>query len=179
MRSRIGLLMTATTVVWTAQGCLPGGWPAPPFDATGTYEGTWQGSTDENTPADYQQQVVACPLTVTLTQDLSAPYPGDHVVTGTVVVNYSCVELPEWMTEIPDSVVQVTGLLADDGKLTLLSAACGTGACLGLGLTGDAVDEDGDGAMDAYSGEWGLAIMLAGIEAFGVDGTFEVAVAGE
>jgi len=173
MRSLIRIVMLAAMACVMGQGCLPD-WPAPVVDTTGIYEGTWQGSTNENTPVEDQQEVLACPLTITLTQDLTAAYPGDHVVTGTVVVNYSCMQLPEGLS-LPESVVEVTGLLGDDGVLTLLSGGCGTGACLGLGLSGQVVDEDGDGAMDGYSGEWGLAILLAGIEAFGVDGTFQVA----
>ncbi|NLE59757.1 MAG: hypothetical protein GX616_15475 [Planctomycetes bacterium] len=179
MRNWIGLLALAVLVCVMGPACPPGGWPEPPCDTTGTYVGTWEGSTDEDTPAEDQQEVVACPLTITLTQDLSAAYPGDHGVTGTVVVNYSCIELPAGILEIPDSVVEVSGLLGDDGKLTLLSGGCGTGACLGLILTGNAVDADDDGMMDSYSGDWGLAIMLAGIQAFGIDGTFQVVPASE
>jgi hypothetical protein len=113
-------------------------------------------------------------LTITLQQDLDANYPGDHAVTGTAKIDYSCVELPKWVTDaLPASTVNVTGLLADDGKLTLLSGGCGTGICLVLALSGEGADTDADGRMDAYSGGWSFTILLAGFQPFGITGTFD------
>ena len=147
-------------------------WPPPPFDTTGTYEGTWEGSTAD---AEKAQVIEACALTMTLQQDVTASYPTDHGVSGSVVVDYSCLDLPEWVGEIPPNTVNVSGILADDGKLTLLSGGCGTGLCVVLALAGEGEDSDSDGAMDAYSGAWSYTILLAGVQPFGVAGTFEVA----
>lgn len=147
-------------------------WPKPPFDTTGLYKGTWSGQTTE--PAPKQQAVEDCPLTIHLQQNVNAAYPGDHGVKGTVEIDYSCVEWPDWVTQTPPaSTVQVGGLLADDGTLTLLSGACGTGICLVLALSGQGADTDGDGLMDTYSGAWSFTILLAGVQPFGVTGTFE------
>jgi hypothetical protein len=148
--------------------------PPAPFDTTGTYFGTWSGRSDEADVAE-QQTVLACPLTITLTQDTSLPYPQDHAVKGTVDVDYSCLELPEWVDEIPPGQAQVSGLLADDGTLTLVSGGCGPGLCLVLALSGPAVDSDSDRAMDEYSGSWSFTILLAGVRPFGVNGEFQVA----
>lgn len=144
--------------------------PDPLLDTTGTYEGTWWGST-----TDGAQQVQQSPLRITLTQDTSQPYPKDHAVTGTVNIDFSGLNLPEWASQPAPSVVNVSGLLGDDGKLTLLSGGCTTALCLVLSLSGPAEDTDGDGLMDAYSGDWAFAILLAGVQPFGVTGGFNVA----
>ena len=98
-------------------------------------------------------------------------------VKGTAEIDYSCIQLPEWANEIPASTVQVGGLLGDDGKLVLLSGGCTTALCVVLSLDGQGTDDDGDGLMDTYAGAWGYTILLAGVQPFGVTGTFEVAVA--
>jgi hypothetical protein len=164
-------------VLLTITGCPPpGGWPLPPFGTTGVYEGTWQGRTTDQDPAK-QVDILACPLTIDLTQDTTLPYPQDHGVAGTVTIDYSCLEsvLPLWVEETPPPTeVNVTGLLADDGKLALVSGGCGPGVCLILTLGGEGLDSDEDGAMDHYAGAWSFIILLAGVEPFGVSGTFEV-----
>lgn len=145
--------------------------PLPPFDATGTYTGEWWGTSEDQT-----QEIVACPLTMTLEQDLALPYPGDHGVRGTVTVDYSCIELPEWVGEIPAAEVQVSGLLADNLDLALASGGCGTGLCVVLVLAGQAADTNDDGFMDTYAGDWSYTILLAGVQPFGVSGGFSVAL---
>ena len=144
-------------------------WPPPPFDTTGTYAGEWWGATEDQT-----QEIASCPLTMTLTQVLTRPYPADHVVEGTVVVNYLCLDLPQWVAEIPPATVQVTGLLADDGTFTLISGTCGTGLCVALTLTGEGEDTDDDGLMDTYAGDWAYNILLPGVPPFGINGGFAV-----
>ncbi len=154
----------------------PGGWPKPPFDATGDYEGTWQGQTDPTAEDAESHEILACPLTMSLKQELTAPYPGDHRVTGTVVVDYSCLNdlLPDSIQELPDSTVDVSGLLGDDGKIVLLSGGCGVGACAVMTLAGSGEDANDDGIMDSFSGNWSFIILIAGVQPFGVSGTFTV-----
>jgi hypothetical protein len=146
--------------------------PDPPFDTTGDYEGTWTGNS-----MDAEQNVNGCPLTLMLTQNVNADYPGSHAVSGMATIDFSCIELPEWVDEPVPSVVQVNGILGDDGKLGLLTGGCGTGLCVVLGLNGTAEDMDQDGLMDAYAGQWSYQILLAGVEPFGFNGTFDVAIA--
>ena len=172
-RTRCILLVGCVALLCIGQEQCNIEWPEPPFDTTGTYIGTWSGQTNE--PEKAQQTVAACPLTMTLVQDLTADYPADHGVSGTVEIDFSCIELPEWAEPIPPNTVNVTGLLQDDGKLTLLSGGCTTALCLVLALDGQGVDVDGDGAMDVYEGDWSFTILLAGVQPFGVAGTFEVA----
>ena len=171
MKFRIaGGLCLVAVVALLAVGC-PEMFPKPPFDTTGTYAGIWSG-----TSTDQAQQVTGCPLTLTLTQDVNANYPGDHGVSGTAVIDYSCIELPEWADEPLPTEVKVGGLLEDNGKLTLLTGGCGTAVCVVLSLAGQGEDTGGDGFMDDYSGTWAFTILLAGVEPFGVNGSFDVTV---
>jgi len=172
MRRKLQLCVVTTVLAFLTlgQSQCPNEPPPPPFDATGTYAGEWWGNTENE-----DQEIVACPLTITLQQDVTANYPADHGVQGTVVVNYSCIELPDWVDEIPDSEINVTGLLENHGKLSLFSGGCGTGICAGVVLSGFGEDTDGDGMMDAYSGDWSFTILLAGVNPFGVTGGFDLA----
>jgi hypothetical protein len=146
--------------------------PDPPFDTTGEYAGTWSGNSSDNT-----QNVLECPLELMLTQNVEADYPGSHAVSGMATIDFSCIELPEWVNEPVPSVVNVNGILGDDGKMGLLTGGCGTGLCVVLGLDGQAEDMDDDGFMDTYAGTWSYQILLAGVEPFGFTGTFDLALA--
>ena len=164
-------LMGILFVVLT--GCPPeGGFPVPPFDTSGAYSGSWSGAS-----SDQAQTVSECPLELALTQNLSLGFPGDHGVQGVATVDYTCIELPEWAQGEPQpSTVEVGGVLEDNGRLTLLSGACGTGFCIVLNLAGQGEDTDGDGLMDTYAGDWSYQILLAGVEPFGFEGTFTLDV---
>jgi hypothetical protein len=164
-----GGLCLAAGLAALAAGC-PEDFPKPPFDTSGTYVGIWNGST-----TDQMQQVAGCPLTLTLTQDVTANYPGDHVVSGIAEIDYSCIDLPDWADEPLPTIVNVGGILEDHGKLTLLTGGCDTAICVVLSLSGFGEDVDEDGHMDDYSGTWSFTILLAGVEPFGVNGTFDAA----
>ena len=86
MHKRIAAFVCLAAVVALLAGCPPP--PPSPFDTTGAYAGTWQGRSNEAEVAE-QQEVVACPLTMTLTQDVSLAWPQDHGVTGTVILGPS------------------------------------------------------------------------------------------
>jgi len=173
MRNRLShtALFLAATVLLA--GCPPPeGWPKPPSDGTGQYAGLWAGRSNEE--AERQQVIEECPLTINLVQDLTRPYPGDHAVSGTVTVDYSCITLPEWVNEVPPQTVNVSGLLGDDGKLTLVSGGCAPGICVVLTLAGQGESIERGALMDHYAGSWAYLILLAGVQPFGVTGTFDV-----
>jgi hypothetical protein len=148
-------------------GC-PGQFPQPPFDASGTFVGTWTGSPSGSA----KQAVVDCPLTLTLTQNLAAPWPQSFGVSGTALVDYDCFDLPDFIPTPAASAVPISGIVDGEGNLTLLSGACGTGACVVLSLTGVGIDADDDGFMETYDGAWAYTILIAGVEAFGFTGTY-------
>lgn len=179
MKRSVLVVAVAGLVVLGLQGCPPpGGWPEPPFDTTGTYEGTWSGRSSEPVPED-QQVIEACPLTLELTQDLTRVYPNDHAVNGVATIDPECITLPDWAQAIgitvPDE-VNVTGVLTDDGKLTVTSGTCGVGLCLILTLAGDGADADEDGFMDTYAGALSYILLLPEEEPLGISGTFEVEI---
>lgn len=162
-------MVLAAVLLATLSGC-PGTFPPPPYDTTGMYAGTWRGKSNEDDP----QRVKDCPLEIALTQNIEAAFPEDHLVKGTVTIDYSCIELPEWVETPPPSVVEVGGILQDNGTLTLISGGCTTALCVVLTMTGVGVDEDSDGHLDAYAGSWAYTILLAGVEPFGFTGKFAV-----
>ncbi len=170
--AKLGFCVVVAALTLGQAQCPQG--PPPPFDATGLYIGTWSGQTTA-TEKQSEQIVTACPLTMTLVQNVNAPYPANHGVSGTVEIDYSCLTLPEWVQQTPPpSIANVSGLLTDEGTLTLFSGGCGPGVCVVLTLAGEGTVADADGMMDAYSGAWSFIILLAGVQPFGVSGTFEV-----
>ena len=164
------LLLTAVVCAAALAGCPP----PPPFSAAGSYEGTWSGTETDTAPAKQAQQVSECPLSLTLTQNTSQNGLGAYAVQGTATIDYSCIELPEWIDTPPSSTVQISGVMNENGGLALASGGCGTGLCVVLVLNGQGEDTDNDGVMDSYSGDWGYAILVAGFAPFGFNGTFEV-----
>lgn len=165
-------LVLACCLLVLASGCPPNQ-PKPPFNATGRYTGVWSGTSNETEP----QHVENCPLTLKLRHDPAANWPADHTVTGKAIIDYSCINLPDWVEQPAPSRIQVSGLIDNDGRLTLVSGGCTTALCVVLTLTGQCTDNDGDGYADTYSGTWAFRILLAGVEPFGLDGVFDVAVA--
>lgn len=153
----------------------------PPFDTTGDYVGTWSGVAYD-VPAEgegegegeivVKQDITECPLELTLVHDVNAITPGNYFVRGTATIDYDCIDLPERFVTPPPSLVQVSGLLQQDGSLTLASGGCGTGYCVLLTLDGAGVDSNGDGYMDAYDGDWAWTLLLAGVAPFGTSGTY-------
>jgi len=178
MRFGIFSAGTVCAAALALSGCPPvGGTPVPRFDASGVYEGTWNGTTASGTKAEEAQEVLACPLEFTLTQNVSAPWPQSFGVSGSAVIDYSCLTLPEWVETPPPGVVQLSGVMDDQGKVGLLTGGCGTGMCVVLGMDGPGVDADDDGQMDSFSGEWQFSLLLAGYTPFTIRGSFEAAAA--
>lgn len=137
-----------------------------PYDATGTYTGQWS-FVDNAT-----QDIINCPLTMTLTQ-----FPSDNAtVRGTVHVDYECLtEVSAWPEAIPapePADVAVVGGIDPMGKLTLASGGCGPGACVILALSGPGISENE--VMVSYSGDWGFAISFAFLGTLGGAGDFQV-----
>jgi len=148
-----------------------------PMDATGDYSGTWSFDiTDDNgTVTD----TVDCSLSMNLEQDILEPPPVNLNVTGILNVDFSCFEeipdWPDWATIPEPDQIQVTGTMDNNGKLTLISAGCTTGACVILILEGMAESDAGDPPMmERYSGQWGLGIGIAFLPAALLGGRFEV-----
>jgi hypothetical protein len=158
----------------------------PPFDTTGDYAGTWsgitydvpdetegevEGETEGEAPV-VKQTIEGCPLELALVHDVDAITPGNYFVRGTATIDYTCIALPDRFVAPPPSTVTVSGLLQQDGTLTLASGGCGTGYCVVLTLDGAGADSDSDGFMDQYDGDWTWLLLLAGVAPFGSTGTY-------
>ena len=142
-----------------------------PMDATGEYTGTWKGLGEDDPE---------CPLSMTLTQDVNAEPPENLAVEGTVYVDYSCIDFPDWFPTPETAEIMVAGLMdPNTGKIALGSGGCGPGACAILALDGQGESEESGGEystpyMTSYSGTWTYLLGIAFFEAMGAQGTFQV-----
>lgn len=172
MMSKLLMSVVCVGMMVGLAGCPNTQFPPPPFDASGTYVGTWSGDVVSNEPATKQVEVTNCPLTLDLTQNLDGAFPTNFGVNGMATIDFSCIELPDRFPETPPSMVQVGGIMSDAGKLVLASGGCGTGVCALLTLDGQGEDTDNDGSMDMYDGTWQFTIALAGVLPYQITGTF-------
>lgn len=140
----------------TLCGC-PVGYIIPPFDATGTYAGTWEAALEGAT------ETVRCSCTLVLEQDLAADFPKDHVLRGTITLNMTC---PSALRELgrlgfPGIVhIETTGVQFPDGRLYFASGDCVELDCQGIVLSATGADADKDGYMDAIDGDWQFGALL-------------------
>ncbi|MBI2422614.1 MAG: hypothetical protein HYV27_07275 [Candidatus Hydrogenedentes bacterium] len=145
--------------------------PSAPFGTTGSYTGTWEGQ-DSGTGED-----LVCELDLSLEQDTSLPFPQNFGVTGMALVDLSCTQLGAILEAYDQPVVQevmVTGVLGGNGEMLLANGACPPGFCVVLAFGGQGEDNDGDGLMDSYSGEWNFTVLPPGMEAHIFTGTFSL-----
>ena len=166
------LIATALITMGQSSSCTA------PMDATGNYSGTWSFDIKEG---ETIIDTVECPISMTLSQDVTLDPLDNLKVTGTVYVDFSCLEevpdWPEWIP-IPDPTdVNVTGTMDKDAKIILGTGGCGPGTCIILALDGQGESDNQNDEeiphMTRYSGKWGLAIGIAFWGGGGVDGIFE------
>lgn len=168
---RILLILSACFVALALSGCPLPQAPAPPFDTTGSYMGTWEAE-DGVTKA-----TIVCDLDLDLVQDTTLPFPQNYGVSGTALVDLSCTQLGAILEIYEQPVVQevpVNGVLGGDGKLLLVNGNCPPGFCVVLAFGGQGEDTDDDGAMDFYSGDWNFTVLPPGVETAIFEGTFSV-----
>lgn len=129
-----------------------------PFNTTGTYTGTW------NTGLDI---VDACPITLTLNQDLSASFLERNRVSGTVTLDLSCLGVAELLVDalVDLPPLEVSGALLPNGTLELRSPdileGCPEGGCVRIALLGNGVDDDQDGGMDLFEGSYVATVHVS------------------
>ncbi len=135
----------------------------PPFDATGEYEGQWWSGQGEH-----------CPVSGIITMDPSPAFPPVWGPAATFHVDFSCIELPPEFPPITPVDFPTVGVLDEQGNMIFTALGCGPGFCINWDSAGVGVDLDDDGIMDEYSGEWIFAILIAGLQPFGVGGEFSI-----
>jgi len=165
MFKRISVLGVAVAAAAVFSGCPE--WTQPPFDATGTYKGTFA------LGAGNTQIAQDCGITVTLVHNINAGAIENAKVSGTVKMNVSCVAGNT--NGIFDGVlgqlfstgaINVSGAILPDGTLELntdgLLNDCPTNTCERLVLLGKGTDTNNDGKMDTYDGTFGGLVQISG-----------------
>ena len=145
--------------------------PAPPFDATGSYEGAWRGFVSGS-----NDDVNTCAVRLTLTHDLEATSPEEYRVDGEVRFNFTCPDLLDELTDIglPTTIqVDLTGFMTPMGQLLAGSISASGEATHLVGIDATGVDVDEDGQMDGLSGSFTLAMDVPDFDRISVVGTFE------
>ena len=175
--ARVVLILAAAPLVAAMVAGCPQ--PTPPFDATGTYTGTWSGTIDSKGLLT----VTDCPLELNLEHDPDLPF-FNFTVIGTTTINWSCLLPPELLEflalEPQDISLPMLAELQEDGSLTL-DIEIDTGGVLDLPLRNFAfqldalgTDIDGDGFMDRLEGALSLSATYEdnGTQTVTANGTF-------
>ncbi len=138
-------------------GC-PVGYVIPPFDSSGTYEGSWEavleGSTDE----------IRCTCALDLEQDLILAFPEDHVIRGVITLNMTCPDASRELGRLgfPGIVhLEIEGVQLPDGRLYFAAGDCAELVCEGIVLSAVGADTDDDGRMDTVEGAWAFGAVFA------------------
>lgn len=126
------------------------------INVSGNYTGTWR----TDTGADDETE--ACPISLELLHFPNASNLADATeVTGYVNLDFTCFPVLSDLLlfqEIAVGEVEVVGYALAGGTFLLRSVdilgGCNGDLCINLVMTGQALDEDGDGMVDALSGEW-------------------------
>ena len=154
-----------------------------PFDATGDYVGTWDGTATLTSTAGTTPIAVADgPITVGLLHEPDLPLINMEVV-GFVEVDWdyllgplaSFIDLSGFDVPIP-----ILGSMQEDGSMSLSLSGCpeGLGVCGSVTLDGTGVDTDADGEMDEFSGTFSLQLTVGELTVE-LQGTLDVASAPE
>lgn len=139
----------------------------PPYDATGTYEGTF------TLGAGATQIAQNCAITLKLEQNIDAGPVRNAKVAGTVELSLACVggDVPPVLDGVLGTLlgvepIEVSGAMLPDGTLELntdgLLNECPTNDCERLVLLGSTLDTDKDGKMDTYTGTIGGLVQVSG-----------------
>lgn len=137
-------------------GC-PINYALSPFDATGSYVGTWEMESPD------PERPYLCSAELVLDQDLALPFPANHEVLGTLTFNFTC---PRVLAAFADRgipailTLELTGGILPNGQVLFASGACEEIECQGIFLTILGEDTDKDGFMDHLDGDWAFGALL-------------------
>lgn len=183
MLKRFSLLVVAGLTSAVLAGCPK---LSPPFDTTGSYEGTFS--------LGVQGTILVqdCEISLDLEQDFEALPFENSKVSGTVTLNLGCTvptangkaTLEDLLNSLLGDLlssgpVEVTGVLGPNGTLTLstpdLLTECPDADCEKLLLIGTGADTDDDGKMDTFKGLFGGLVDISGAS-LPLGGEFDTAV---
>lgn len=142
-----------------------------PFDATGVYEGRWNGSI-EGTAA----QGIGCTVEFDLTQNVHTSLWANFPVEGTMRMNFTCPAVFDTAADagVPAVVVaDVIGAVTLEKDLYLETRNATEDSAVVLTINGEGVDFDEDGVMDGLAGDFTLRVRVAGSQVVTIAGTLE------
>ena len=142
---------------------------APPFDATGTYEGTWVGTVSG------LEREYTCAVKLDLDHEVGSGLNAGYTITGTLRLNFTCTAtihdlVPLGFPAFLD--FNVTGFLNGSGEVIFLSAECNDLDCDSVVLTATG-DDDGSAFAQHFEGSFASQVTVEGA-ARTLSGTFEV-----
>jgi hypothetical protein len=149
---------------------------APPFNATGSYAGTWR--TQDLTDT----QVTGCPISFTLRHIITDNVLESTELTGTVALDFSCFELAQSLIDfgvLDIGTLELEGYVLPGGTIELHTKdliSCSGNECFRFVALGIGADSDGDGKLDAFEGDWDALALLSGVAPVPLNGSFAVAV---
>jgi hypothetical protein len=145
--------------------------PTPPHSVQGLYTGRWEAMIPLLGSAP-----VGCEIRLNLKhQALTSFFPVNHMVTGEVVFEFTCLEVGvlAQLLGVPDTVSYdvVTGSIDEMGKLTLTCVDNVSGFTSGALLRAETVDGNADGRAETMSGSWYFTLPTGAIPIL-VEGEF-------
>jgi hypothetical protein len=130
----------------------------PPFDATGAYQGNWNGTIDG-------QPGRACVLKLDIQHDARGLLPGSSLMEATLELNLSCPSVYRLLedTGLPAiQVIALRGYVSATGRVYLGTVQTTLRNQIAIGIDAQGHDDDEDGGMDRLDGEMNLVVRSAG-----------------
>jgi hypothetical protein len=155
MKKYLRACAAAALLALTMSGCAELG-ITPPFDATGVYRGTWEGTVQGEASGDR-----SCAVTFDLKQADSYQLFQGFALTGEATVYFSCASMLDDIAEtgLPARVsLTVQGFLLPDGSIAFASIEPGAAQSVLITVSGTGLDNDKSGTMDQIKANWTLLI---------------------
>ncbi len=128
-----------------------------PFDARGTYQGTWSANGDQN-----QADITNCTITITITSHAMNPSQPEgeearDLISGTVAIDGACLTLSQ-SAVLSTSTMNVAGWVTQSGQIQVQSTGTSTGVAPTSILLGPGADTTSDKRLDSFTGNIGLNV---------------------
>lgn len=150
----IGCVLTVLAASTGLMGCPPA--PAPPFNATGLYSGTW-------TEADVNGKETECAITLEIQHNIAESFPRNFGIEVTLNADLSCTPQAQNLVDAGISTqlaIPLLGALDLRGQFILVSEPCEAVRCTAVIVGGEGFAENG--VMTAAEGAFTVVIEDSG-----------------
>lgn len=130
---------------------------APPFDTTGSYEGSWEGEVS-GLSNDY-----TCQVNFDIDHNAGGALEVRYTLTGTLRLNFTCQQTIRELVPLGFPAFfdfSVTGFLDPEGTFIFISTDCEEFACDGVIISARGADDDDDGLADRLEGSFSTLVQL-------------------